>query len=118
MLVTWTALNRHYPEMVPCAQGVERKRRQLVEEEDRAGVVTAFRDYDRPLGIVSSFRYPVRLISSTDYDCPAVIYNLCKSRRIWSNRDRFLGREGTDTRMSGNFYVSVVQAVLLFGSET
>ena len=31
---------------------------------------------------------------------------------------KILGREGEDRRMEGRFYVTVVQAVLLFGSET
>ena len=31
---------------------------------------------------------------------------------------RILGREGADPRMSGLFFKAVIQAVLLFGSET
>ena len=47
-----------------------------------------------------------------------VIGNLRKARNSWGRLSRFLGREEADSRVSGNFYKAVAQAVLLFGAET
>ena len=57
MFVNWAALNHRHPAMALCARGEERKRRRLEEEEPREGTVMTVWDYDRPLGIVSSFKY-------------------------------------------------------------
>ena len=37
---------------------------------------------------------------------------------MWGRLAKILGREGADKRTAKRFYVAVVQAVLLFGSET
>ena len=55
---------------------------------------------------------------SSDKDWPAVEQNLQRARENWGQLANILGREGADRRMSGKFYVVVVQAVLLFGSKT
>ena len=36
----------------------------------------------------------------------------------WGRVVNILGREGVDKRTAGKLYVAVVEAVLLFGSET
>ena len=47
-----------------------------------------------------------------------MVRNLRKVRRSWGWLYRVLRREGTDPKMSRAFYISVTQAVLLFGSDT
>ena len=76
-------MNHHHPATALCAWGAERKIRCLEEEESWVGAVTAFHDYDRPLEIVSSFKYLGRLMTATNKDWPTVIDNLQKSRKIW-----------------------------------
>ena len=44
--------------------------------------------------------------------------NLKNSRKSWAQLTRILGREGANLRVSGMFFKAVVQAVLLFGSDT
>ena len=44
--------------------------------------------------------------------------NLWRARVKWGWLAKILGREGADERTVGVFYVVVVQAVLLFWSET
>ena len=53
-----------------------------------------------------------------DNDCPAVMINLKNARKSWSKLMRILVREGDNLRVSGMFFSTVVQVVLLFGSET
>ena len=54
----------------------------------------------------------------TDYDWPAVVGNLIKACRQRAQLPRVLGREGEDAQTSGLFYVAILKATLLFGSET
>ena len=49
---------------------------------------------------------------------PAVAVNLRKAQKIWTRMTRILGWEGAYPRISGLFSKVVVQAVLIFGSET
>ena len=58
------------------------------------------------------------LLTATDDDCPAVIDNLWKARKSWSCMAQTLRREGVDTNTEWRLYVTVVQFILMFGSET
>ena len=78
----------------------------------------AFNDYGRPLEMVTSFRYPGRVILAAYEDWPAVIQNLAKARAVWRRVTRILSREGARPRVSGFFFKAVVQSVLLFSAET
>ena len=51
-------------------------------------------------------------------DWQAVVGILIKAWKSWERMTRILGREGANSRVSGVFLKAVVQAVLLFGSET
>ena len=53
-----------------------------------------------------------------DDDWTSVVGNLRKARKSWARMESILGREGDIPRVSGMFLKAVVQAVLLFGSET
>ena len=67
---------------------------------------------------MKTFKYPSRLLSCYDSDWPVVAGNLWKLRWKWVRFSRILIREGADPCTSGYFYVTVVQSVLMFGSET
>ena len=47
-----------------------------------------------------------------------VVDNIGKARKSWGRLSWILIREGEDTRVSGDYYKAVAQAVLLFGAET
>ena len=112
MLLTWGVLNRHHPDTDLCAQGVERNITRMAEEEARAGAVTKFQDYDRPLETVLQLKYLGILLTENDDEWPVVIAKIHKSRNIWSHLDQILGREGADNRMLGSFHAAVIQAIL------
>ena len=57
-------------------------------------------------------------MTAGDDDWPAVSGNLKKARRNWGRLSRILGREGATAQISGMFFKSLVQQVLLFGAET
>ena len=54
-------------------------------------------------------------MAASDEDCPAVVGNLYKARKIWACLLRIMGREGGNPRVSGMFSKAIVHAVLLLG---
>ena len=99
-------------------RGSERKRRRLVvvETEERMGRV--FSAYGKPLTEVPSFNYLGQTSSSSNNYWPVVEQNIRREKGKWGQPVKILGRDGEDRRTAGRFYVAVVQAVILFGSET
>ena len=80
--------------------------------------MTVFQAYDRPLETVSSLKYLGLPLTAIDNDWPEVIINLQKAQNIWARLSRILIWEGADTRVSGSFNLTIVQADLLFSTET
>ena len=55
---------------------------------------------------------------AVDEDWTTVVRNLRQAWKNWALLMQFLEREGANVQTPGMFYVAVVQAVLLYGSET
>ena len=68
--------------------------------------------------MVMEFKYLGRVLTKSGDDWLEVVGNIQKARSICSRFSRILGLEGTYPRTSDSFYKMVVQATLLFGSET
>ena len=98
----------------------------LAQERAQARVIrvcqeaqtTVFSALGEELEMVRDFRYLGRPLSELDSDMPAFRHNLRKARQKWGMLSRLLVREGATPLVSGKFYKAVVQAVLLYGSET
>ncbi len=58
------------------------------------------------------------LLAYNDNDSQEMHANLKKARKSWAQVSRVLRAENTSPKVCGVFYKAVVQAVLLFGSET
>ena len=65
----------------------------------------------------SGLRATTYLMASDD-DWPAVVGNIRKARKKLAQLSRILGREEANPQVSGIFFKAVLQAVLLFRSET
>ena len=87
----------------------------MVLEEMQTSTARNFQAYGRPLNLVTELKYLGRILMASYDDLPAVVGNLRKS---WAWLSRILEREGANPRVSGMFFKEVVQAVLLFWSET
>ena len=118
VLVTWRSMNRMHRRKTQCKRGAESNPRQLAAEEEREVTARAFSTYGLPLEMVTSFRYPVWVISAVDDDWPAVVRNLSRVRAVWKRKIKIHSREGGAPRMSNFFFKAVVQVLLLFGLET
>ena len=59
-----------------------------------------------------------RILSDDDDDSQCIQSNLNKAKFRWRSLSRVLKREGADARTMAKFYLTIVQAVLLYGSES
>ena len=118
MLVPWKALNGTHRGTAQCTRCAERKRQRLAAEEEREVTARGLSAYGTPLEVVKSFRYLGRVILATDDNWTAVARILFRAREVLRMMTHILSREGATTWVSGFFFKAVVQAVLLFGSDT
>ena len=77
-----------------------------------------FLEYGILLTAVYCFGYMGQMLLSSEDDWPAVERNLWRARVKWGRLAKILGREGADSIKAGKLYMVVVQAVILFESET
>jgi hypothetical protein len=106
-------------------QTADCKRWSKVRKDRAADVVnkktvveTVFTVQGVPIKNVSEFKYLGRVVEKNDDDRPAVNRNLQKARVAWGRLCRILSKEGANPKAMASVYKAVVQAVLLFGSET
>ena len=67
---------------------------------------------------VHQFKYLGRILDDTDGDEHAACQQLAKARDRWGRVGRVLKSQGADPKTMGHFYQAIVQAVLLYGSES
>ena len=72
MLVPWRALNGRHHAIAMCKKGAERKRRRMTEAELRDSTDRSFKAYGKPLEMVATFKYLVRVMTAGDDNWPAV----------------------------------------------
>ena len=77
----------------------------------------SFEEYGEPLDNVAAFRYLGQVLTRVYDDSLAVVGNLGKARKSWGWLSWILIQEGEYPKLSGIFYKTVAQAVLLFGVE-
>ena len=113
-----TALTAGHQSTAECHRFAERKAafdRALVQMD--AEEVT-FQVGGTPIERVKRFKYLGRILDERDDDGPAVLRQLERARAKWGRFAALLRKEGVEPRVMGYFYKAIVQAVLLYGSET
>jgi len=71
-----------------------------------------------PIDTVHEFKYLGHILSADDQDDAAVSFNINKANQAWWGMYPILCRDGANSYIMAHFYLAVVQAKLLFGSET
>jgi len=71
-----------------------------------------------PIDTVTEFKYLGRILSADDRDDATVSFNIKKANQAWWGMYPILRRDGANAHTMAHFYLAVVQAKLLFGSET
>jgi hypothetical protein len=72
----------------------------------------------RFLETVDRFQYLGRILTDNDSDSAAMLATMKSARDCWGRIRRLLCRDGVCTKTMARFYLAVVQAKLLNGSET
>ena len=67
---------------------------------------------------VNKFKYLGRILRDDDRDTDCIEENLSKARKRWGSIAKILKREGANAECMGRFYLTIVQAVLLYGSDS
>ena len=69
------------------------------------------------IGGVTQFKYPGRMMEETESEYPTVHRSISKAHAVWCRLVNLLLREGDDIWVSALLYRTVIQAVMMFGSE-
>jgi hypothetical protein len=118
LLFTSNALSLRHQNSKSCAAGQarrERREQQLSNEQGESATITI---KGTAVENVDSFRYLGRILTANGDDRLAIAYNLQKAKKSWKRVQTILRRQGATPKTSGNFYKAIVQAILLYGSET
>ena len=67
---------------------------------------------------VQQFCYLGRPLAADDQDDIAISHNLAKARNTWGRLRPILAANGATPKIMARFYLAIVQAILLYGSET
>ena len=67
---------------------------------------------------MDEFQYLGRILEKSDDDTPAALRQLQRAWAKWGLFNRILRSEGADPKSMGYFYKAIIQAVLLYGSES
>jgi hypothetical protein len=73
---------------------------------------------DVPLENVTEYKYLGHLLSADDTDNATVSLNISKATQTWFRMYCILSSDGNDSMTMACFHLAVVQAKLLYGSET
>jgi hypothetical protein len=109
---------QHTRDNETCRQGTEQKRKRKMDAERETERNVRFNINGNDVENVSEFKYLGRWLSQDDNDMTAVRANIKKARERWGTFSRVLTREGANVKMVAKFYLTVVQSVLLYGSES
>jgi hypothetical protein len=110
-------LGRHQRTQL-CQEGWDKKVQHEAAETARVALTQSFTAYGDKLERVEVFKYLGRLLAYDDNNTQAMQGNLKKGRKSCGQVSCILRAENASPKVCGVFYKAIVQAVLLFGSET
>jgi hypothetical protein len=99
-------------------QAARRQERERVARLANMACNSKFYINDTVIENVTEFKYLGRIISADDYDDGAVNFNITKASKTWYRMYRILSRDTADSCVMARFYLAIIQAKLLYGSET
>ena len=102
-----------------CKRGAERLRRLNQTEQSRQVVRNVSFSVDgAAIDRETQFKYLGRVLEETDDDNYAIDRQLTRAKAKWARVGKLLSVQTTDPRVRGYFYKAILQAVLLYGSES
>jgi hypothetical protein len=97
---------------------VERRKQQEAAITSVLALRQQFSVHGNMLEQVEVFKYLWRLLAQDDNNIRAIRAQLQKARATWSRVGQVLWAENISPQVAVKFYKAVIQAVLLYGSET
>ncbi len=101
-----------------CQVGVERKQQRETAVASALALRQQFSVRGDVLERVEVFKYLGRLLSQDDDDIQAFRAQMRKARATWARVGQVLKSENASPFVAARFYQAVVQAILLYGSES
>lgn len=101
-----------------CKQAQRRKTNSIKQEEQGRARKVKFYVNGLPIQRVRQFRYLGRIFTETDDDSVCIQDNLSNARRRWNCVAKILKTEGANANCMAKFYITIVQAVLLYGADS
>jgi hypothetical protein len=103
---------------IECQRFAVRREKLFKKQRQAAATEVSFTIDGDEIERVAQFRYLGRILDENDDDTHASSRQLARARSKWNRIGRVLRSEGMKPRAMGYFYKAIVQAVLLYGSET
>ena len=113
------ALTETHQATLGCKRGAVRLRRLNQTEESRQVVRDVSFSVDgADIDRETQFKYLGRVLDQRDDDNPAIDRQLARAKAKWARVGKVLSVQTTDPRVRGYFYKAILQAILLYGSES
>ena len=117
-LFSMKANTRPHIDSKACKDGTTRRQKLLQARRQEAATEVKFKVDGQELKKVKQFKYLGRLLDEGDNDDYAALRQLGRAREKWGRISQMLRGQAASPRARGYFYKAIVQAVLLYGSET
>jgi hypothetical protein len=101
-----------------CQVGMDRRLQRKPAIASALALCQEFAIHGSALERVEVFKYLGRLLAQDDDDAQAIRQQMQKARGVWARVRQVLRGKNVAPRVAAKFYKAVVQAVLLYGSET
>ena len=101
-----------------CQLNQERRKKERLQDRQAEAERQKFFVYGHELERVREFEYLGRILREDDDDSKTIVNQIKKARRKWNAIGKILKREGANAKMMARFYMTVVQAVLLYGVDS
>ena len=101
-----------------CKRLATRRNNEILQDKQVIAENVKFYIQGKEIERVREFEYLGRIISDSDDDTKCIENALKKARRQWNCIGKMLKREGANAETMAKFYITIVMAVLLYGSES
>ena len=99
-------------------KGSRRRENVVLREKQAVAEKIKIKVYGKEIERVKELKYLGRIFTEDDDDSRSIEIQLKRARNWWNSIAKILKREGANAWMMGRFYVAIVQAVLLYGSDS
>ena len=113
-----TANTERHSESAACYNLTEQRRRYFQHLDQQNAENITFQVDGNNINHVYDFKYLGRMLDHTDDDNMAAERQLSRARQRWGRIGKVLSSQQASAKTMGYFYKAIVQAVLLYGSES